>query len=73
MQTVHIQNDRFHAKLLYLKNVNLIVGSSVTKGQVIALSANMASVYGSGMTNHVHIQIQVNLDRKFIDPSKWIR
>ena len=72
MPTVHIQNGRFYAKLLYLKDVNVIVGTPVTKGQVIGLSADMASVYGAGMTNHVHFQIQLNSTKQFIDPTRWI-
>ena len=59
MRWVQIENGRFHGRLLYLRGENVIVGTTVTKGQVIALSANMAEVYGGGMTNHIHFQVQL--------------
>lgn len=55
-QGIEIINNTYKVKIFYLVPI-IPIGTTVSKGQVIAKSQNIASKYGSSMTNHVHFEV----------------
>lgn len=44
-------------------------GTSVSKGGQIGTMINMAAQYGSGMTNHIHVELEKKGTR--VDPTPY--
>lgn len=63
---VEITNGTEKHQLFYVKPV-VQVGRFVTAGQLIGHSENLATKYGTSMTNHVHYEVTYN--GKFINPT----
>ena len=50
---------------------DIVVGAKVTKGQVIGIyDKSLAPEYGTGITEHVHIQAKRN--GQFVNPQNYI-
>ena len=54
---IEIKNDQFVVKIFYVKS-KVKINGFVTQGEVIAISQNIAAKYGTGMTNHAHIEVR---------------
>lgn len=61
-----INNSTYEIKIFYIKNT-IAVGKIVKAGQPIAVAQNISKKYGTGMINHVHIEVRKN--GKLIDPT----
>jgi murein DD-endopeptidase MepM/ murein hydrolase activator NlpD len=66
---IQIENNDYLVKIFYV-TPTVKVNTKVTQGQQIAISQNIAAKYGSGMTNHVHIEAYTKKTNKLIDVSK---
>lgn len=53
---IEIVNSEYKVKMFYCSSV-VAIGSKVQAGQFIATSQNISAKYGSGMTNHVHVEV----------------
>lgn len=67
---IEIVNFEYKIKIFYVTPV-VKIGTQVNKGQLIAKSQNIASKYGSSMTNHVHIEVykKQGINWVLIDPT----
>jgi murein DD-endopeptidase MepM/ murein hydrolase activator NlpD len=50
--------EGFTIKIMYMQPLPGIVGKSVVAGQLIGVCQNIAKKYGSGMTPHLHIEVE---------------
>lgn len=66
---VHIQNDEYLVKMFYLSPVLAKPGQQVTQGQAIGVAQKISTKYGSGMIDHVHVEVWPNGGNKAIDPA----
>lgn len=66
---VHIQNDEYLVKMWYLSPVLVKPGQQVTQGQAIGVAQKISTKYGSGMIDHVHVEVWPNGLGKAIDPA----
>ena len=66
---VHIQNDEYLVKMFYLSPVLVKPGQQVTQGQAIGTAQKISTKYGSGMIDHVHVEVWLNGTNKAIDPA----
>lgn len=64
---IEIKNKDYTIKIFYL-TPTVSAGLTVKAGQVIGIAQNIASKYGSTMTNHVHFEVYNSLG-KLIDPT----
>lgn len=64
---IEIKNATHRVKIFYLQPV-VIAGATVKQGQQIGVAQNIASKYGSTMTNHVHIEVY-NAQGQLLDPT----
>lgn len=64
---IEIKNSQYLVKIFYLQPT-LNIGSKVKQGQQIGVAQNIASKYGSTMTNHVHFEVY-NAQGKLLDPT----
>ncbi|HRB72445.1 M23 family metallopeptidase [Flavobacterium sp. UBA4197] len=63
-----IENKDYSVKMFYLTPTAL-QGTKVTQGQIIGKSQNIASKYGSAMTNHVHVEVTDRKTGKLVNPA----
>lgn len=54
---IEIKNDDYSMKIFYMKP-SVKIGDAVSAGQVIGTAQNIASKYGTSMTNHIHVEIR---------------
>lgn len=66
---VHIQNDEYLVKMWYLSPVLVKPGQQVTQGQAIGTAQKISTKYGSGMIDHVHVEVWPNGLGRAIDPA----
>ena len=64
---IEIKNDSYRVKIFYLQPT-VTAGTTVKQGQQIGIAQNIASKYGTAMTNHVHIEVY-NSKGELIDPT----
>lgn len=64
---VHIQNDEYLVKMFYLSPVLAKPGQQVMQGQAIGTAQKISTKYGSGMIDHVHVEVWPNGTNKTID------
>lgn len=67
---IEIVNKTYKVKMFYVSPTTFI-GTEVKAGQKIAISQNIAAKYGSGMTNHVHLEVYQKENNSWIliDPT----
>jgi hypothetical protein len=78
--SIHIQNERFKARLLYGKPLpTLIEGARVTGGDVIGVVQDVAGYHeakqpGKHMLNHVHMDLWVRKEGLWVrtDPTPFL-
>lgn len=66
---VHIQNDEYLVKMWYLSPVLVKPGQQVMQGQAIGTAQKISTKYGSGMIDHVHVEVWPNGVGRSIDPA----
>ena len=66
---VHIQNDEYLVKMFYLSPVLAKPGQQVMQGQAIGTAQKISTKYGSGLIDHVHVEVWLNGTNKAIDPA----
>lgn len=66
---IEIKNNEYSIKIFYV-NATVNIGDEVKKGDFIATAQNIASKYGSGMQNHIHIEIR-DKNNNIIDPTNF--
>lgn len=66
---VHIQNDEYLVKMFYLSPVLVKPEQQVRQGQAIGTAQKISTKYGSGMIDHVHVEVWLNGTNKAIDPA----
>ena len=57
---VEIQNQEYRVRLMYVKPINVSVGSRVFLGQKIGEAQDIAKYWSSRMKNHIHIEVFKN-------------
>ena len=63
-QLVEIQNDAVLLRLLYVDPI-VTPGEDVIAGQTIGTAQKISDRYGEGMTDHVHVEMNVDVSRIF--------
>lgn len=70
MKGLEIENGNIKVKIFYV-NHGLLNGQYVKKGEKIGIAQDIAAYHGTPkMTPHIHLEIYVN--NKLIDPTKYI-
>lgn len=65
---IEIKNHTYSVKIFYIK-ASVPAGATIKQGQPIALAQDIAAKYGSGMTNHIHIEVRNTQTGTLIDPT----
>lgn len=67
---IEIKNDLYDMKIFYM-SASVAIGTKLQAGQPIGKAQNIAGKYGSGMGNHIHIEVR-NKQGKLLQFSKLI-
>lgn len=65
---IEIKNGTYTVKIFYIK-ATVPAGAEIRQGQPIANAQDIAAKYGSGMTNHIHVEVRETQTGKLIDPT----
>lgn len=65
---IEIKNETYSVKIFYLK-ATVPAGATVKQGQAIAAAQDITVKYGSGMTNHIHLEVRQTQTGQIIDPT----
>ncbi|MFY0481674.1 M23 family metallopeptidase [Flavobacterium sp. PLA-1-15] len=65
---IEIKNEIYSVKIFYLK-ATVPAGAIVKQGQAIATAQDIAAKYGSGMTNHIHLEVRQTPTGQIIEPT----
>lgn len=66
---IEIINPEFSVKVFYVVP-GVRIGTFVRQGQRIAIAQDVAAKYGTGMTNHIHLEVRSTSTGAVLDPQK---